>query len=224
MSLCLLMSEWAGTGMTPNSKAIRVIGITGGIGSGKSAVLKIMSGLGARTIDADTVSKEITVRGSIILKELVDFFGARILDHEGGLDRAELARIVFKDKKMLEKLNSITHKYIFNEIRSRLRLYEEEIAAEGKDGAIVAVESSIPAKEGFIDIVDEIWAVVSDIPLRIARVARRSGLNPEHVLERIRSQMSDEEYVRIADKVIENNGDQKDLRQKVEGLYRQINI
>jgi len=196
---------------------LRIIGITGGIGSGKSTVSRILRDLGAKIIDADKISKEIVYKGGIALKELTEFFGEEILDENGELNRKKLSEIVFTDTEKLKMLNNITHKYIIERIYKEV----ERSRLEG-DSDIVVVDAPIPIEHGFIDIADEIWVVSADKESRIKRVMERSGFTYEEALNRINSQMKDEEYIRIADKIIYNEGSIEDLEKDVVKLF--INI
>jgi dephospho-CoA kinase len=192
---------------------MKVIGITGGIGSGKSTVAHILAELGARVIDADIISKDIMVKGSEALKEITECFGNEILTEAEELDRKKLGDIVFGDAEKLEKLTVITHKYIIEEIIERV---EREKNKSGSN--LIILEASIPIEHGFKDIVDEIWVVISDIEHRIKRVMNRNGYSYAQVLERIKSQISDEEYIKIGHKVIKNSGNLAELKNEINKL------
>jgi dephospho-CoA kinase len=193
---------------------LRIIGITGGIGSGKSTVSRILRDLGAKVIDADRIAREIVFKGGIALQELVDYFGIEILDDSGELDRKKLSEIVFTDIEKLEVLNTITHKYIID------RIYKEvDSAREEGLWDIVVVDAPIPIKSGFLDVADEIWVVSADKESRIKRVMERSGYTHDEAVNRINSQLKDEEYTRIADQVIHNEGSIEDLEKDVVKLY-----
>jgi dephospho-CoA kinase len=192
---------------------MKVIGITGGIGSGKSTVARILGELGARVIDADIISKDIMYKGSKALQEITECFGNEILNEAEELDRKKLGDLVFGDAEKLEKLTVITHKYIIEEIIERV---EREKSKAGTE--MIILEASIPVEHGFKDIADEIWVVISDIEDRIKRVMNRNGYNYAQVSERINSQMSDEEYIKIADKVIKNSGKIDELKNEINKL------
>lgn len=193
---------------------MRIIGVTGGIGSGKSTVSRILCNIGARIIDADVVSKKVVSKGEKALGEIVAYFGPDILDPNGELDRKKLAGVVFTDSEKLAQLNSITHKYIAQEILEQI----EREKAEKKYDTLV-IDAALPFEHGFIDTVEEVWVVTADKETRIRRVMERSGLTYEEALDRINSQMSEYEYARIADHVIENNTDIIDLEKAVVKLY-----
>lgn len=190
---------------------MRIIGVTGGIGSGKSTVSKILASLGAHIIDADKLAKEIVEKGQAALDEIVDCFGSSVLDISGKLNRKRLSDIVFKDESKLRTLNKITHKYVANKI-------VETIDSLGSD-EIAVVDAPLPIKHGFLDVVSEVWAVTADMEVRIKRVMERSGLTYNEVKDRINLQLSDEYYKSISSIVIENNGSVEELRQQVEKHY-----
>lgn len=198
---------------------MRIIGVTGGIGSGKSTVSRILCNIGARIIDADIVSKKVVSKGEKALDEIVAYFGPDILDPNGELDRKKLAGVVFTDSEKLAQLNSITHKYIAQEILEQI---EREKAEKNYDTLVM--DAALPFEYGFIDTVEEIWVITADKETRIRRVMERSGLTYEEALDRINSQMSEYEYARIADHVIENNTDIIDLEKAVVKLYFKGNV
>lgn len=195
---------------------MKVIGVTGGIGSGKSTVSRVLRDLGAAVIDADVLARNITSAGGKALGELVEYFGEEILDDDGELNRSKLASIAFSDKVKLHALNSITHKYIAEKIHETVKAFS---ASDKWD--IIVIDAPIPIEKGFLDLVDEVWVVTVERETRIKRVMDRSGFTYEAVSNRIDSQPGDEEYLRIADEVIDNNGSVEELEQAVVKLFLQ---
>jgi dephospho-CoA kinase len=201
--------------MSPKGcERVRIIGITGGIGSGKSTVSRILYDLGAKVIDADMIARETTSKGSKAYKEILDFFGEEILDEKGNLNRKKLSGIVFKDKDKLEALNRITHKYIAENIETTV----ERLKNEGEADVIV-IDAPLPLKQGFLDLSDEIWVVAANAGTRVERVMERSNLSYEEASDRINSQWKDEDYLRIADEVIRNDGSMEELEKLVVKLF-----
>ncbi len=196
---------------------MKVIGITGGIGSGKSTVTRIIYHLGARIIDADLISRNITKKGSVALQELVEGFGEDILTQNGALNRRKLASIVFSDSEKRSLLNSITHKHISAEISGKLERFRNKGNIE-----FVVLDVALPIKEGFLEFCDKVWAVVAAKSARIERIIKRSGLTAEEAEARIKSQPSDDAYIKIADVVIENNGSVEELERTVARLFMQL--
>jgi dephospho-CoA kinase len=195
---------------------LRVIGVTGGIGSGKSTVSRILYDLGAKIIDADRIAREITSKTGKAYKEIVESFGPEILDERENIDRKKLSDIAFNDRQELEKLNSITHKYVAEDIKITLDRLKEEGTCE-----VVVIDAPIPVEQGFMDTVDEVWVVTAGLEERIERVMERSSFTYEQVVDRINSQLKDSDYLKLADEVICNNGSIEDLEQAVVKLFFQ---
>jgi len=193
---------------------LKVICVTGGIGSGKSAVSHILETLGAAVLDADAVSREIVQKGQKALVELIDYFGDEILDDEGNLDRKKLSDIVFLSNEKLAVLNSITHKYVRERLAESLEIIKNTTNTE-----MVIFEVVIPFYDWLRNIVDEIWVVTADLSIRINRVMKRNGFSYQQTLDRINSQKSEEDYLKIADKVILNNGTLEELERQVIELF-----
>ncbi|MHB8062313.1 MAG: dephospho-CoA kinase [Ruminiclostridium sp.] len=190
-----------------------VLGITGGIGSGKSTVSHILEELGAVVIDADAISIQVVMPGEKALKELTDEFGEDILNDCGQLNRKLLAEEVFNDKKRLQILNSIVHKYVANRIKDNVR---EQLLKKTK---VIVIDAPIPIKIGFLDLCDQVWTVAASMELRIDRVMKRNGMTYEEAVSRIKSQILDEEYIKIANTVIYNDKDIFHLEEEVKSQF-----
>ena len=196
---------------------MKVIGVTGGIGSGKSTVSRILKDLGAKIVDADKIARKIAVKGGKPLEDIVNFFGNEVLDSDGELNRKKLAEIVFNKSEKLEALNKITHGYIAEEIVKAVSYYRADNAAD-----IIVIDAPIPIEHGFIDQSDEIWVVTANREIRISRIMERNGLSREDAEKRIDSQLSDEAYIRLADEVIVNEGSIEELENTVAKLFVKI--
>ncbi|MEW9081456.1 dephospho-CoA kinase [Caldanaerobacter subterraneus] len=194
---------------------MRVVGLTGGIGSGKSTVSEILAKLGAKIIDADLVSREIMEKGKEAYNEIVDCFGKEILDKEGNIDRKKLGSIVFSDKEKLKRLNEITHPKIIDKIK---KMIEEE---KDKDKVIV-IDAALLIETGLYKLVDEVWLVVVDIDTQIKRVMERDGFSCEEALKRIKSQMPLEEKIKYADFIINNSKDLRKTEEQVRLLWQRF--
>ncbi len=190
-----------------------IIGVTGGIGSGKSTVSRILYDLGAKVIDVDRIAREVTDREEV-MKKLKEVFGAGIETGNGKLDRNKLADLVFGRPDELLKLNQITHEYISSEILVTIKRLKQS-----KDVEIVVIDAAIPFERGFIDITDKIWVVTADKEIRMKRIIERNGLSREEILKRMDSQIEDRDYLKIADKVLDNNGPIEELEKIVARLY-----
>ncbi|AGC67963.1 dephospho-CoA kinase CoaE [Thermoclostridium stercorarium subsp. stercorarium DSM 8532] len=188
------------------------IGLTGGIGSGKSTVARILQKYGAEIIFADDVAKQITEPGMPAYDKIIEHFGADIVGEDKKINRKKLADIVFSNKDELLRLNEITHSIVAEVIIKLVDEYRDS----GRE--LVVVEAIVPIEHGFLDVVDTVWVVLAEESVRIDRVMKRSGLTYEEAKKRIQSQMPDEMYISIADKIIYNDGTLKELEEKVWGL------
>ncbi len=195
---------------------MKIIGITGGIGSGKSTVSGALRDLGAVVVDADVISRNVTAVGAKAYAELVEYFGNEIIGDNGELDRKKLAAISFNDKVKLHALNCITHKYIAEKLYDTVEL----IKNSGKSDIIV-IDAAIPLEKGFLDLADEVWVVTCERETRIKRIMERSGFTYEEAEDRINSQLRDEEYLNLADEILYNNDSLEALEQAVVKLFLQ---
>ncbi|MCX7748550.1 MAG: dephospho-CoA kinase [Clostridia bacterium] len=189
---------------------MKIIGVTGGIGAGKSSVTRILARLGAYVIDADQIARDVVQKGKPAYYEIVEAFGEGILDPERKIDRSKLGEQVFQDKSSLNILNDITHKYIIENIKENISEFE----SSGKYPMLV-LEAAIPVKHGFLDMVHEVWVVTAAGEVRIKRIMDRNGFDYDEALNRILSQKSEEEYLKVADRILSNNTDISELEKNV---------
>ena len=191
------------------------IGLTGGIGSGKSAAAKILAELGAPAIDADKVGHEIYQPGAPAYRELIDAFGGGILAADRTIDRRKLGPIVFADPAALKRLNAIVHPKMFARMG-------EMVAAMRRSGEArpIVIEAAILIEANWQPLFDEIWLVSASRQQVVARVERDRGLKPEQTEARIRTQLSDDERRKYATTVIRNDGTLEELRAAVTRLWR----
>lgn len=190
-----------------------VFGLTGGSGAGKSTVADVLRDFGVHVIDADKIARQIVERGEPCLRELCEEFGTGILEPDGSLNRRKLGDMVFSDSKKLKSLNKITHKYIKENIVSRLALCNCELAAI--DGAVI-IGSEI---EGLCEF---IISVLADRKARVKRILERDSLTLEQAENRLKSQPEDDFYIRNSDYVIYNNGSTKELDLKIRKVFEEI--
>ncbi len=176
---------------------MKIIGVTGGTGGGKTTVTKIMEEYGAYIVDADVVARQVVAPGCPALRAIECEWN---VVENGVLDRRELAKIVFSDEAELHKLNGIVHKYVIEEIKSQLANCQKEIFVID---AIALFES------GLADLCDVTVAVIADKTVRCERIMARDGLTKDEALMRINAQKSDDFYIENADVVIYNNDDDK---------------
>lgn len=193
-----------------------VVGLTGGIGSGKSTVAAMLADLGALVIDADRIGHEVYRPGTPGFRSVVDAFGAAVVGPDGTIDRRALGAVVFADPAALARLNAIVHPLIAREIAARL-----EAAQAAPERTPIVVEAAIMLEAGW-RFADEIWAVVVEPATAVARVTASRGLSAEEVERRLAAQMSNEERRRLATRVIENDGSLEALRRQVEAAWRSL--
>lgn len=192
---------------------MRLIGLTGGIATGKSTVADILRGLGAAVVDADALAREVTAPGSDSVREIAEALGPRCLGPDGGLDRHAVAALVFADPQSLARLNAIVHP----RVRALMAERVATLAQAGAEVVVLDVPLLLESRERYP--VDAVWVVYAPPELQVERLARRSGLTREQALARIRAQMPIEEKRRRADVVIDNTGDLDALRRQVAALY-----
>lgn len=191
-----------------------IIGLTGGIGSGKSVVGAILAELGAHVIDTDKVGHCVYLPGGESFRRIVETFGAGVLAADGTIDRKRLGAIVFADEERRRALNAIVHPLIFQEIARAIAARR----AAGFRGHFV-LEAPILVEAKGTGIVDRIWVVTAPRAAIHMRLAAARDLTPEEVEARMAAQLPDAERRRHADLVIENDGDQAQLRARVEAAW-----
>jgi dephospho-CoA kinase len=194
-----------------------VIGLTGGIGSGKSTVAAILAELGAHVVDADRVGHDVYHPGTEGFRRVVEAFGPGVVAADGTIDRRALGAIVFADEAALARLNAIVHPLIGEELRRRVAA-----AVDDGSGRPIVIEAAILLEAGWRGMMDRLWVVSVDRETAIARVAGSRGLTRPEVERRIDTQMADEERRRLADRVIENRGTPAALRAEVERAWREL--
>ena len=191
-----------------------VIGLIGGIGSGKSSVSAILHSLGVEIIDADKVGHEAYTPNSEGWKKVISVFGQDNVGPENEIDRKKLGGIVFSDPSEMEKLNKLMHPIIHN-------LVEEKIKLLSNQGVkVVVLEAAILIEANWQDLTDEIWLAKSNQEVVIERVQLRNNFTREEIIKRIQSQMSNDEREKHSDIVIDNNGTIEQLEEKVKTLWQ----
>ena len=194
-----------------------IIGLTGGIGSGKSVVGGMLAELGAHVIDTDTVGHRVYAPASEGWRKLVDAFGDGILAPDGTIDRKRLAAIVFADPERRLALNAIVHPLIFQEIMREIGERREA----GFTGHVV-LEAPVLLEAKGTGMVDRIWVVTAPRESVHARLAASRDLARDEIEARMAAQLSDDERRAHADLVIENTGDLEALRKRVTAAWRSV--
>lgn len=189
------------------------VGLTGGLGSGKSTVAALLGEHGAVIIDADVVAREVVRAGTPGFAAVVARFGPGVVGPDGELDRAALARIVFADGAALDELNAIVHPLVGSR--------SAELAAAVPPGAVVVHDIPLLAENGLADRFDTVVVVEADREIRLARLAER-GLTRAEAEARMAAQATDEKRRAIADEIVRNDGDLDSLARQVDRLWDRL--
>ena len=197
---------------------MKVIGLTGGIGSGKSTVSRLLAELGAVIIDADKVGHEAFKPDTEGWREVAAAFGRQILAADGKIDRKKLGEIVFGNPDSLERLNRIMHPRIHNMVKAQLEKYHRQ----GVE--VVVLEAPLLIESGWASTVDEVWVTVASRAAVLRRLQERAGLSQPESLARIRSQLSPEERARHADVIIDTDCDLDELKSRVKELWDKLQV
>jgi len=195
---------------------MKLVGLTGGIATGKSTVASMLSQLGARIIDADELAREIVHPGQEAWREIVETFGQEILREDKSIDREKLRKKVFRDTEARKRLESITHP----RIRSLAQQRMQQLAAEG---AKIVVYMAPLLFENQVHLwLRPVILVACDAATQKRRLQKRDGLNDEEIQQHLKAQMSLEEKRELADFIIENTGTLDSLRKRVEEVWQTI--
>ncbi len=193
-----------------------VIGLTGGIGSGKSTVARVLEGQGATVLSADIIGHEVYSPGRPAWQEIVNEFGREVVADDGTIDRKKLGAIVFSDPKHLAALNSIVHPRMKGMMRERLAA----LAREGVE--ITVLEAALLFEAKWDDLAHEVWVTAVAPEIAARRTSERSGLPEDQVLERIKSQLSNEERTRNAQVVIDTDCDLEGTKQQALDAWEKL--
>lgn len=190
------------------------VGLTGGIGAGKSEVSRRLTALGAVLIDADAIAREVVAPGTPGLTEVVAEFGAGVLQHDGSLDRERLGEIVFADASQLAKLNAIVHPKVGQRMA--------EMEGSAGSGAIVVHDVPLIAENALAASYDLVIVVDAPEPAQLDRLVRNRRMSREQAEARMAAQASRESRLAIADVVIDNSGSLADLDRQVSDLWASL--
>ena len=189
---------------------MRIIGITGGVGAGKSEILSyIRKNYSCEIYLADEVAHKIKERGQPCYEQLVKLLGRDVLNEDGQINKAKMAAIIFADEKILQQVNEIIHPGVKEYIVARIR--------EAKERAVKLffIEAALLIEAGYQEIVDELWYIHADRDVRIKRLQENRGYSLEKIEQIMNSQLSEEIFLKTCDFIIDNSG-------KIEDSYNQI--
>ncbi len=219
-----LESRWLQCGYGGPVAALRrdtprllTIGLTGGIGSGKSTVAAMLRDKGAHLIDADKVGHEAYEPGTKVWQEVVAAFGRDIVGEDGGIDRKKLGPIVFGNPEALQRLNSIVHPRMREMIGAKL----DGLRRAGQV-RVAVVEAAILIEADWVPLVDEVWVTTAPEDVAVQRVSARNGFSPDQVRARIRSQLSNEERIKHAARVIDTDCTLEEVRAQIDRVWVEI--
>jgi dephospho-CoA kinase len=198
-------------------KRYLLVGLTGGIATGKSAVSTMFAHLGAKVVDADLLAREVVMPGQAALAEIAREFGPEVLAADGSLDRKRVGAIVFGDSQKRKRLEEITHPAIRVRQQRILSVYEEE-AFEG----IVIWDAALLIESSGAKGMDRVVVVITDPDTELSRLMARDGFSEEDARRRIASQMPLAEKVKVADYVIDNSGSRNETERLVREVYRAL--
>ncbi|MBM7620548.1 dephospho-CoA kinase [Bacillus tianshenii] len=191
-----------------------IIGLTGGIASGKSTVAAMLKEYGLPIVDADVVARQVVEVGEETYNKLVSVFGEEILQEDKSLDRVKLGKLIFENKEKRERLNSIMHPSIRNRMKEESREYQE------KGHRTVVMDIPLLFESKLTHLVEKTLLVYVDEAVQLERLMKRNSLSKEDAMARITSQMPLREKVDLADEVIQNNGSLEETKEQLHDILK----
>ncbi len=195
---------------------MKVIGLTGGIATGKTTITDYLLSLGATVIDADSISRRLTEPGNGVLLEIAAAFGQEYLDENGSLKRKELGRLIFSDEASRLKLNQILHPKIAEGIREELARYH------GMGLGAVILSAPLLFEAGLDALTDEVWLVALTPEEQIRRLMARDGVSEEEAQKRLNAQSSLQDKLAKTGRIIDNNGSPERARETARRFWEEI--
>lgn len=194
---------------------MKIIGLTGGIGTGKSTVSAYLSGKNIKICDADKIAHDITAPGSPVLADIRKYFGDEVFAADGSMDRKKMAELVFADPKQKMKLETLTMPKIIAAIRD-----EAENARNSGEKGIFIIDAPLLFEVGLDTLCDATWLVDAEDDIRIRRVMQRDGCSAEHVKMRMKNQIPRQKAQKLANEIIDNSGNEESLYRQVDELIK----
>lgn len=194
------------------------IGLTGGVGCGKSTVSRYLSSLGIPIVDGDRIAHEATEPGSMVMRDIERVFGKEMLKADGALRREKLAAVVFADEEKRQALNGIIHPYVWQKAMT------EMLAAEAAGYSVIVLDMPLLIEIGWHLRVNAVWVVAVSPDVQIRRVCLRDGVTEEQAMARIRNQMPTERKIGYADIVIDNSGTPDETYRQVDAALKKLAV
>lgn len=194
-----------------------MVGLTGGIGSGKSTVAELLAERGAHVIDADRVAHEVYAPATLGFERIVERFGEGVVGDDGSVDRAKLGALVFRDKGALADLNAIVHPLVRAEVAARVA----DIVSDDPD-AVLVIEAALMTETGWTGGAGRLWAVIAHPDVVAHRLVHLREMDPDEVRRRMAAQADNATRRRLATRVIENNGSLLDLEAEVQAAWSDL--
>ena len=199
-----------------------IIGLTGPIAAGKNALAGILSKSGAFVIDADKIAHKLYPVHSLLWKKIVTKFGSKILVRGGEISRKKLGAIVFSNKDLLQRLDQLVHPYLKEAVINEINKITNDELRMTNCGNLIVINAAVLKEIGLIDIVDQVWVVMASKEKRLKRLIKK-GMDRTDALKRMNSQLSQKEYLDMADLVIKNDGTLKELKKRASVEINKIN-
>ena len=196
-----------------------LVGLTGGIGTGKTLAASIFKELGAHILDADLICRKLVESGQPALKEISDCFSENILDKSRNLDRKKLAQVIFKDPDKKKVLENILHPKVFAFEKGKYKNI-----CKINPSALVIIDAALLIESGNYINMDKVVVVIADEKNQMERILARGGWSKDEIVSRINNQMPSKEKKRYADFILDNSSDKFQLRNQVEGLYAKLTL
>jgi dephospho-CoA kinase len=193
-----------------------VIGLTGGIASGKSTLSRLLRQWGVPVVDADAVARLVVQPGAPAHGELVEVFGPGILEADQSINRRRLGCLVFSDEQARERVNAITHPRVIAAILAELSALREQGAG------VAVVEAPLLIESGMVDLVDEVWVVAVDEATQLERLMRRDRCSLDDAKKRVAAQLPLGEKLRHAHRIIDNSGTEEETFGQVTSIWREL--
>lgn len=195
---------------------MKIIGITGPTGAGKTTALRAVTDLGGCVIDCDQVYHQLLEESAPMRNELTERFGSGILDSEQRLDRKKLGALVFQDKALLTDLNTITHRYVCQRVEELLRTAQ----AEGRP--LAAVDAIALIESGLGTLCDAVVGILAPPEVRVRRIMARDGISEDYARMRVKAQQSDAFFQQNCTAILENTGEEAGLTRQAKALFEKI--